>query len=95
MNLQNKSVVLNIVLAIVVVVLSVRLASDKATVDKSADAQQSVNAEQAVLDNIATRTSVRDYEARPVEKREDRKDASCSYGSPNCYEQTALALCGC
>ena len=40
MNLQNKSVVLNIVLAIVVVVLSVRLASDKATVDKSADAQQ-------------------------------------------------------
>lgn len=73
MNLQNKSVVLNIVLAIVVVVLSVRLASDKATVDKSADAQQSVNAEQAVLDNIATRTSIRDYEARPVEKEKIEK----------------------
>lgn len=73
MNLQNKSVVLNIVLAIVVVVLSVRLASDKATVDKSADAQPSVNAEQAVLDNIATRTSVRDYEARPVEKEKIEK----------------------
>lgn len=73
MNLQNKSVVLNIVLAIVVVVLSVRLASDKVTVDKSADAQQSVNAEQAVLDNIATRTSIRDYEARPVEKEKIEK----------------------
>ena len=81
MNLQNKSVVLNIVLAIVVVVLSVRLASDKATVDKSADAHQSVNAEQAVLDNIATRNDI-------IEK-------SGSYGSPNCYEQAALALCGC
>ena len=59
MNLQNKSVVLNIVLAIVLVVLSVRLASDQATVDKSADAQQSVNAEQAVLDNIAVYVTMR------------------------------------
>lgn len=69
MNLQNKSVVLNIVLAIVVVVLSVRLASDQATVDKSADAQQSVNAEQAVLDNIATRTSIRDMRRDRWKKR--------------------------
>lgn len=82
MNLQNKSVVLNIVLAIVVVVLSVRLASDKATVDKSADAQQSVNAEQAVLDNIATRTSVRDYEARPVEKEKIEKMLRAAMAAP-------------
>ena len=82
MNLQNKSVVLNIVLAIVVVVLSVRLASDKATVDKSADAQQSVNAEQAVLDNIATRTSVRDYEARPVEKEKIVKMLRAAMAAP-------------
>ena len=82
MNLQNKSVVLNIVLAIVVVVLSVRLASDKATVDKSADAQQSVNAEQAVLDNIATRTSVRDYEARPVEKEKVEKMLRAAMAAP-------------
>ena len=82
MNLQNKSVVLNIVLAIVVVVLSVLLASDKATVDKSADAQQSVNAEQAVLDNIATRTSVRDYEARPVEKEKIEKMLRAAMAAP-------------
>lgn len=82
MNLQNKSVVLNIVLAIVVVVLSVRLASDKATVDKSADAQQSVNAEQSVLDNIATRTSIRDYEARPVEKEKIEKMLRAAMAAP-------------
>lgn len=82
MNLQNKSVVLNIVLAIVVVVLSVRLASDKATVDKSADVQQSVNAEQAVLDNIATRTSIRDYEARPVEKEKIEKMLRAAMAAP-------------
>lgn len=82
MNLQNKSVVLNIVLAIVVVVLSVRLASDKVAVDKSADAQQSVNAEQAVLDNIATRTSIRDYEARPVEKEKIEKMLRAAMAAP-------------
>lgn len=82
MNLQNKSVVLNIVLAIVVVVLSVRLASDKVTVDKSADAQQSVNAEQAVLDNIATRTSIRDYEARTVEKEKIEKMLRAAMAAP-------------
>lgn len=82
MNLQNKSVVLNIVLAIVVVVLSVRLASDKVTVDKSADAQQSVNAEQVVLDNIATRTSIRDYEARPVEKEKIEKMLRAAMAAP-------------
>lgn len=82
MNLQNKSVVLNIVLAIVVVILSVRLASDKVTVDKSADAQQPVNAEQAVLDNIATRTSVRDYEARPVEKEKIEKMLRAAMAAP-------------
>ncbi len=82
MNLQNKSVVLNIVLAIVLVVLSMRLASDKATVDKSADAQQSVNAEQAVLDNIATRTSIRDYEARPVEKEKIEKMLRAAMAAP-------------
>lgn len=82
MNLQNKSVVLNIVLAIVLVVLSMRLASDKVTVDKSADAQQSVNAEQAVLDNIATRTSIRDYEARPVEKEKIEKMLRAAMAAP-------------
>lgn len=59
MNLQNKSIVLNVVLAIVVVVLGVRLVSD---VEDSVESQTQ---EQVVLNNIATRTSIRDYEARP------------------------------
>ena len=50
MNLQNQSLLLNIVLAIVVVVLSVRLASNKSITEKSVEANQSVNAEQTVLD---------------------------------------------
>ena len=37
MNLQNQSLLLNILLAIVVVVLSVRLASNKTHTEKSAD----------------------------------------------------------
>uniref|UniRef100_UPI004029E6B5 nitroreductase family protein n=1 Tax=Prevotella sp. TaxID=59823 RepID=UPI004029E6B5 len=59
-----------------------RLASDKVIVDKSADAQQSVNAEQAVLDNIATRTSIRDYEARPVEKEKIEKMLRAAMAAP-------------
>ena len=59
-----------------------RLASDKATVDKSADAQQSVNAEQAVLDNIATRTSIRDYEAQPIEKEKIEKMLRAAMAAP-------------
>lgn len=82
MNLQNQSLLLNIVLAIVVVVLSVRLASNKTTTEKSADAGQSVNAEQAVLDNIATRTSIRDYEARPVEQAKVDKMLRAAMAAP-------------
>ena len=82
MNLQNTSVVLNLVLAIVVVVLGVRLASGKAPADKSADAEQSSNAEQAVLDNIATRTSIRDYEARPVENEKVDKMLRAAMAAP-------------
>ena len=67
MNLQNKSIVLNVVLAIAVVVLGVRLVSG------AEDAGESQTQEQAVLDNIATRTSIRDYEARPVEKEKVEK----------------------
>ena len=82
MNLQNQSLLLNIVLAIVVVVLSVRLASNKTTTEKSADAGQLVNAEQAVLDNIATRTSIRDYEARPVEQAKVDKMLRAAMAAP-------------
>ena len=82
MNLQNQSLLLNIVLAIVVVVLSVRLASNKSTTDKSVEADKSVNAEQTVLDNIATRTSIRDYEARPVEQTKVDKMLRAAMAAP-------------
>lgn len=73
MNLQNKSIVLNIVLAVVVVVLGVRLVSGETSTENTASELKAVNAEQAVLDNIATRTSIRNYEARKVEKEKIEK----------------------
>lgn len=76
MNLQNKSIVLNVVLAIAVVVLCVRLVSG------AEDAGESQTQEQAVLDNIATRTSIRDYEARPVEKEKVEKMLRAAMAAP-------------
>lgn len=76
MNLQNKSIVLNVVLAIAVVVLGVRLVSG------AEDAIESQTQEQAVLDNIATRTSIRDYEARPVEKEKVEKMLRAAMAAP-------------
>lgn len=76
MNLQNKSIVLNVVLAIVVVVLGVRLVSG---VEDSVESQTQ---EQVVLDNIATRTSIRDYGARPVEKEKVEKMLRAAMAAP-------------
>lgn len=76
MNLQNKSIVLNVVLAIVVVVLGVRLVSGVE------DTVESQTQEQVVLDNIATRTSIRDYEARPVEKEKVEKMLRAAMAAP-------------
>ena len=80
MNLQNKSIVLNVVLAIAVVVLGVRLVSGVAHAKKSA--VEAANTEQAVLDNIATRTSIRDYENRPVEKEKIEKMLRAAMSAP-------------
>lgn len=76
MNLQNKSIVLNVVLAIAVVVLGVRLVSG------AENAGESQTQEQAVLDNIATRTSIRDYETRPVEKEKVEKMLRAAMAAP-------------
>ena len=76
MNMQNKAVILNIVLAIAVVVLGVRLVSGVA------HAKKSVTEETTVLDNIATRTSIRDYEARPVEKEKIEKMLRAAMAAP-------------
>ncbi len=82
MNLQNKSIVLNIVLAVVVVVLGVRLVSGETSTENTASELKAVNAEQAVLDNIATRTSIRDYEARKVEKEKIEKMLRAAMAAP-------------
>lgn len=73
---MNKSLILNIVLAIAVVVLGVRLVSGVAHTKKS------VTEEKAVLNNIATRTSIRDYEARPVEKEKVEKMLRAAMAAP-------------
>lgn len=82
MNLQNKSIVLNIVLAVVVVVLGVRLVSGETSTENTASELKAVNAEQAVLDNIATRTSIRDYEARKVENEKIEKMLRAAMAAP-------------
>ena len=82
MNLQNKSIVLNIVLAVVVVVLGVRLVSGETSTENTASELKAVNAEQAVLDNIATRTSIRNYEARKVEKEKIEKILRAAMAAP-------------
>ena len=82
MNLQNKSIVLNIVLAVVVVVLGVRLVSGESSTENTASETKAVNAEQVVLDNIATRTSIRDYEERKVEQEKIEKMLRAAMAAP-------------
>ncbi len=74
--MQNKMLILNLVLAIAVVVIAVCLVKVKG------NCQKDVNAEQTVLDNIATRTSIRDYEARPVEKEKVEKLLKAAMAAP-------------
>lgn len=57
--MRNKSTILNVVLLIVVIILCCRLVFNN---------NGNVSTEKAVLDNIATRTSIRDYQKKPVEK---------------------------
>ena len=74
--MQNKSVILNFVLAIAVVVLGARLVSGVA------HAKKAVSEEKAVLDNIATRTSIRDYADRPVESEKVEKMLRAAMAAP-------------
>ncbi len=74
--MKNKSVILNFILAIVVIVLAVKLVSG-AKQDKTVE-----NPEEAVLENIATRTSIRDYENRPIEKDKVDKMLRAAMAAP-------------
>lgn len=73
---MNKYLILNIVLAIVIVVLGARLASG------DADNNKSLDEETVVLNNIATRTSIRDYESRPIEKEKVEKMLHAAMAAP-------------
>lgn len=73
---MNKYLILNIVLAIVIVVLGIRLASG------NADNNKSLDEETVVLNNIATRTSIRDYESRPIEREKVEKMLHAAMAAP-------------
>lgn len=74
--MQNKSLILNVVLAIVALVLGVRLATGTKPVEKTE------SPEKAVLETIATRTSIRAYEARPVEKEKVEEMLRAAMAAP-------------
>ena len=74
--MQNKSLILNVVLAIVALVLGVRLATGTKPVEKTE------SQEKAVLETIATRTSIRAYEARPVEKEKVEEMLRAAMAAP-------------
>lgn len=78
--LKNKSIVLNFVLAAVVVVLSVKLVS-KSDSDISG-IEPEISTEDVVLDNIATRTSIRNYTERSVEKEKVEKLLRAAMAAP-------------
>lgn len=67
--------VLNLILAIAVVALTIKLV-------KTATGSNSANAEEAVLENIATRTSIRKYEAKAVEKDKVEKLLKAAMAAP-------------
>lgn len=74
---MNKSLILNIVLAVAVVFLAWHQIANTTQANKS-----SVNTENAVLDNIATRTSIRDYTSQPVEKDKVEKMLRAAMAAP-------------
>lgn len=71
--MKNKAVILNVVLAIAVVLLGIKLNS------KTSD---NVDKEEAVLSNIATRTSIRDYQHKAVEKEKVEKMLRAGMAAP-------------
>lgn len=69
---MKASVLISIVLAIALVVVSVRLAMSNHNAKDDGSAQNGGDTAEAIYDNIMTRTSVRSYQDKPVE--EDKID---------------------
>jgi nitroreductase/flavin reductase (DIM6/NTAB) family NADH-FMN oxidoreductase RutF len=78
---MNKADLLNVLLAIALVILSVKVAffSGSSSSKSEGDA---VSAETAVFDNIMTRTSVRSYQDRPIEDEKVEKMLQAAMAAP-------------
>jgi nitroreductase/flavin reductase (DIM6/NTAB) family NADH-FMN oxidoreductase RutF len=78
---MNKADLLNVLLAIALVILSVKVAffSGSSSSKSEGDA---VSAETAVFDNIMTRTSVRAYQDRPIEDEKVEKMLQAAMAAP-------------
>lgn len=70
--------ILNIVLAAVVIILGVKLA-----MTASNKSEEAASSEDAVLQNIAARTSIRAYENKPVEKHKVEKLLRAGMAAPS------------
>ena len=84
--MQNKSLILNVVLAIVALVLGVRLVTSTKPVENTE------SPEKAVLETIATRTSIRAYEARPVEKEKVEEMLRAAMAAPTAMNKQPWRL---
>jgi nitroreductase len=76
---MNKAYLLNVLLAIALVVLSIKVIFFS---DKSAKDNDSISSESAVLDNIMTRTSIRAYKNRPIEDEKVDKLLRAAMAAP-------------
>jgi nitroreductase len=76
---MNKAEILNIILVIAVVFLSVKIAFFS---NKSANAVDAASSEDAVMENIMTRTSIRAYEDRQIEDEKVEKMLQAAMAAP-------------
>lgn len=76
------SVFLNVVLAAGLAVVSAHLAASKKSLAQSSAKSSGIDSVDAVYDNIMTRTSVRSYANRPIEKEKIEKMLHAGMAAP-------------
>ncbi len=77
---MNKAELLNVLLAVAVVILSIKIAFFNQS--KTSASTKSESAENSVMNNIMTRTSIRAYEDRPVEDEKIEKMLNAAMAAP-------------
>jgi nitroreductase/flavin reductase (DIM6/NTAB) family NADH-FMN oxidoreductase RutF len=78
---MNKADLLNVLLAIALVILSVKVAFFSGSSSSKSEGD-TISAETAVFDNIMTRTSVRAYQDRPIEDEKVEKMLQAAMAAP-------------